>query len=271
MRDLKSSGAPGAGARPVRGAGLLPARGRSGWRRRRDRRARGRCRQRHGGDRRHGLFRVRGVSALPAHKRAGLIADRIVGLARDPAFKTEDVAIVESEGALALMGGELRVMMVSGADAALEGVSTRRSWRWWCRRGSARRSPAYRSARTREALLAGVWKAVVATLLLIAAIALRDRAAAAARCQDHGAGSSSNSGAQGRAAQAGPHRGCRPCGTDRAAHAAQPGSRRSRVPVHARRLRALSIDAMDPPAAGRLDRRSARDHGPRACSPRFRT
>jgi hypothetical protein len=50
------------------------------------------------------LFRVRGVSALPGHKRAALIADRIVSLARDPAFNTDDIAVVESDGHLAWAG-----------------------------------------------------------------------------------------------------------------------------------------------------------------------
>jgi hypothetical protein len=53
------------------------------------------------------LFRVRGVSAFPAEKRAGLIVERIVSLAKNPAFKVEDLRIVESEVLSEIRGGAL--------------------------------------------------------------------------------------------------------------------------------------------------------------------
>jgi small-conductance mechanosensitive channel len=117
------------------------------------------------------LFPVRGVAALPGQKRAQLIADRIVSLARDPGFKPEDITVVESDGAFAVMGGELRVMMLVDADAALEGISKQELA--LVVTGRIREAiTAYRSARTREAILAGIGQALVATLILIAAIAL---------------------------------------------------------------------------------------------------
>ena len=116
------------------------------------------------------LFPVRGVAALPGQRRAKLIADRIVSLARDPGFRIEDLTVVESDGALAVMAGDTRVMMLVDADAALEGVSKQELG--IVVQGRIREAiTAYRSARTREAILAGVGEALVATLVLIVAIA----------------------------------------------------------------------------------------------------
>ena len=116
------------------------------------------------------LFRVRGVSALPAERRAGLIVDRIVGLARDPSFNPQEITTVESDGALAVMGGDTRVMVVVEADAALEGVS-KQELGFLIQARIREAIAAYRGARTREAIVAGVGKTLVATLGLIAAIA----------------------------------------------------------------------------------------------------
>jgi len=111
------------------------------------------------------LFRVRGVSALPAQKRAALIAGRIVGLARDPAFEAADVSVVEADGAFALMGGDVRVMLLVEADAALEGVS--RQELGLVVQGRIREAiQAYRAARTPEALLGSTWRTLAATVVL---------------------------------------------------------------------------------------------------------
>ncbi len=118
------------------------------------------------------LFRVRGVSALPSQRRADLIADRIVGLARDRSFKVENVAVVVSEeGAVALMGGDVRVMMLTGADAALEGVSTH-ELAMVVQMRIREAIEVYRSARTREALLSSAWKTLAATVVLALSLAL---------------------------------------------------------------------------------------------------
>jgi len=117
------------------------------------------------------LFRVRGVSALPSQKRADLIADRIVSLARDPAFKAEGITIVESDGALAVMGGESRVMILVDADAALEGVSKQELA--LLVQGRIREAIVrYRSSRTSDALLSSAWKALAATGVVALALVL---------------------------------------------------------------------------------------------------
>jgi small-conductance mechanosensitive channel len=117
------------------------------------------------------LFRVRGIVAYPAQKRAETIADRIVALARDRAFDPQDVVIVESEGAVAVMGGELRVMMLVDADAALEGVS--KSELALIVQGRIREAIVrYRSNRTSDALLSSTWKALAATGVVALALVL---------------------------------------------------------------------------------------------------
>ena len=117
------------------------------------------------------LFRVRGIVAYPAQKRAEAIADRIVALASDRAFEPQDVVIVESEGALAVMGGELRVMMLVDADAALEGVS--KSELALVVQGRIREAIVrYRSNRTRDAVLSSTWKALAATGVVALALVL---------------------------------------------------------------------------------------------------
>jgi small-conductance mechanosensitive channel len=71
------------------------------------------------------LFRVRGVSALPAEKRAQAIAERIVGLAADPAFTKEALRIEEQAQMSVLMAGKRLVMGVTDADARLDGIDRR--------------------------------------------------------------------------------------------------------------------------------------------------
>ncbi|WP_153111622.1 mechanosensitive ion channel family protein [Propionivibrio limicola] len=69
------------------------------------------------------LFKVRGVSALPAEKRAQVIADRISALAADPGFSREALRIDESRPGLSvLMAGSHMVMGLTDADARLENI-----------------------------------------------------------------------------------------------------------------------------------------------------
>jgi small-conductance mechanosensitive channel len=69
------------------------------------------------------LFRVRGVSSLPAEQRAAGIRARIIALARNPAFKTDSLRVAQSDGFVSIMGGDERVMAIADADAELEQVS----------------------------------------------------------------------------------------------------------------------------------------------------
>ena len=69
------------------------------------------------------LFRVRGVSAFPAEKRAEVIADRIRTAAKDAAITPESIVAVDQDGFLAITAGDLRLMAVTSADSRVEGVT----------------------------------------------------------------------------------------------------------------------------------------------------
>jgi small-conductance mechanosensitive channel len=69
------------------------------------------------------LFRVRGVSSLPAESRAGLIAERIRSVAANPAIAPESLRTVEAEGLTRVLAGDVLVMGVVDADASLEQVT----------------------------------------------------------------------------------------------------------------------------------------------------
>jgi small-conductance mechanosensitive channel len=68
------------------------------------------------------LFTVRGVSALPAAKRAERVAKNIVQAARDPAVDPAAIQAVEAGGMTAIMAGDRHLTAVVDADAQLEGV-----------------------------------------------------------------------------------------------------------------------------------------------------
>src|SRR4051812_41879794 len=68
------------------------------------------------------LLRVRGITSLPAEQRAEGIRKRIEQLAADPAFKTDAVQISDNGHFSSVMGGPLRIMAVTDADAHVEQV-----------------------------------------------------------------------------------------------------------------------------------------------------
>ena len=68
------------------------------------------------------LFRVRGVSAYPADRRAAEIRGRIVELARDPAFDPAALKVEESEEGSRILAGERLLFRVLDVDAQLENI-----------------------------------------------------------------------------------------------------------------------------------------------------
>jgi small-conductance mechanosensitive channel len=68
------------------------------------------------------LFRVRGISAFPAEKRADAIASRITVLAADPTFLPESLRIESQGDVTVVMGGTTMVMGIYDGDADLEGM-----------------------------------------------------------------------------------------------------------------------------------------------------
>jgi small-conductance mechanosensitive channel len=68
------------------------------------------------------LFRVRGVTAMPADVRARQISERIAAIAADPTIPVDALRIVEVEGRSDLLAGEHRIATVVDADAEVEDV-----------------------------------------------------------------------------------------------------------------------------------------------------
>ena len=114
------------------------------------------------------LFRVRGVTSLPADQRAAGIRSRIEALARNPSFKTENLKTVDSGGYLSIMAGDVRVMALADADAQLEQVSLADLGR----AGVDRIRDAivqYRAERTTNSLLRAGVHALIATVVFTVA------------------------------------------------------------------------------------------------------
>ncbi len=117
------------------------------------------------------LFRVRGASALPAEKRAGNIAARIVALARDSAFQPAGVGIEESELGTSIVAGKTTVMVVVEADARVEGVM-RRTLATLYQQRIQQAIADYRAGRAPDALGAAAARALAATVILALLAAL---------------------------------------------------------------------------------------------------
>jgi small-conductance mechanosensitive channel len=117
------------------------------------------------------LFRVRGVGAYPAEKRAAAIAERIVAIARDRAFPTGLLRVVETELGASVMAGDQRLVVVTDTDARVEAANRTDLARVLAGRiGEA--IDDYRRARTREALTRTAILVAVATAVLLVAIAV---------------------------------------------------------------------------------------------------
>jgi small-conductance mechanosensitive channel len=117
------------------------------------------------------LFRVRGTSAFPAARRAAAIASRIEALGADRTVSAEAVHPVEIETGTEIVADRYRLMVVLEADARQESLD-RKVLAEIVVRAIRTAVTDYRQARSREALLGGVVRGVVATVLLAALVAL---------------------------------------------------------------------------------------------------
>jgi small-conductance mechanosensitive channel len=116
------------------------------------------------------LFRVRGVSSLPAEQRARAIEERLTAVAADPSTAPESLRTVEVEGTTRLMAGDRPLMTVVDADAALEQL--RRSELAVAHLGRLRQALVdYRVARSPGTLKRAFLTLLVATLLLVVVVA----------------------------------------------------------------------------------------------------
>ena len=116
------------------------------------------------------LFRVRGFAGYPAEQRAGLIAQRIVAVARDASVPPSVKASRSPEG-LRLAAGDRQLMAVVEADARLEGLQPEILASVYVPRIEQAIS-AYRDARAPAVVWRAVQQAALATLLLLVAIVL---------------------------------------------------------------------------------------------------
>lgn len=109
------------------------------------------------------LFRVSGIKSYPAERRAREIRNRIIGLARDPAFRSDSLVAAEADEATGILAGDLRVMGVLDTDARLEGLERQTLAKiFMLKIGEAIES--YRRDRRPEILRRGVIYAAAATV-----------------------------------------------------------------------------------------------------------
>ena len=112
------------------------------------------------------LFRVRGVSALPAEERARVIHDRLVAVAANPAIPVEALRVVQTDGAIRIVAGDQLILGVVEADASLEQVTPAELSTALLYRLQEAIST-YRAARSPAALRRALVNTAIATLLLV--------------------------------------------------------------------------------------------------------
>jgi small-conductance mechanosensitive channel len=115
------------------------------------------------------LFRVRGVTALPAATRARAIRDRIVAVAADPAIAVDSLRIVDADGITRILAGNRPICGVADADASIEQVSRADLARVQLSR-LQEAIRAYRAARSPASLRNAAVSTLTATILLAAVI-----------------------------------------------------------------------------------------------------
>jgi len=117
------------------------------------------------------LFVVRGVSAYPAVRRAGEIADRIRSVAANKAIATSSMTLEDQSGATWILAGGSRIMAVTDEDASLESANRRLMAQVFSAK-IAEAIDAYRKDREPAVLLRHGLFAFGATLVLLGAIYL---------------------------------------------------------------------------------------------------
>jgi len=122
------------------------------------------------------LFRVGGVSAYPAEKRAEAIANRIVAIANDPAVSTDSLRAVEveSDQMTNILAGDRSIMVVTDADVRLEGAPRSLLTRTYMMR-IAEAVTVYRQDRSPRQLLTNTGYALGATVVLGIVLVLMGR------------------------------------------------------------------------------------------------
>ena len=112
------------------------------------------------------LFSVRGIQAFPAEVRAAAIADRIRKIASDRSIPAASVTIAEAKYSTDIVAGEVKLVSIYDADAAVDRISRQVIARVYLAkiRSSVEK---YRSDRSPESLARGAGYALVVTIGLI--------------------------------------------------------------------------------------------------------
>jgi hypothetical protein len=113
------------------------------------------------------LFRVRGTTSYPAEERARRIAERIEEAARTTTIAPEAVRAVPAEDSVDLRAGDSFLLVVTDADARLEGLDRSLLARAYVER-IQRGLRAYRQAREPGVLLRGARRSLAATARTVA-------------------------------------------------------------------------------------------------------
>jgi small-conductance mechanosensitive channel len=117
------------------------------------------------------LVRVRGTSAYSPERRAAAIAKHIEEAAKDASVSPDAVSAVETKEGSAIVAGHRQLMVLMDIDANLESID-RTTLAVSTARNFSKAITDYRQARSREQLLRNVGFAMVATLFLVALLAL---------------------------------------------------------------------------------------------------
>lgn len=115
------------------------------------------------------LFRVHGVTAYPADRRAHNIMARMHAIAADPLIQPHAIHIEETEDRSTILAGDRFVMSVFDGDAKLEGVA-RQILAENIRARVADAVVAYRHERSSRVLLIDTAYAGVATIILVGVV-----------------------------------------------------------------------------------------------------
>lgn len=110
------------------------------------------------------LFSVRGIQMFRADERAGLVAGKIVDLAADASFSTNEIAIIEEADRSLIMGRDVMLLTLLDDDARLIGLSRNLAAELVANEVSAAVAR-YRAERESRFLLIGCGRAVFATLI----------------------------------------------------------------------------------------------------------
>ncbi|MGP4843022.1 mechanosensitive ion channel family protein [Marinobacter sp. 1Y8] len=68
------------------------------------------------------LFRLAGTNSFPSAERAGQVAKRIAGVARNSTIRPEDVRLVKGDNRVKVMAGKHQLLVIFPIDASIEGA-----------------------------------------------------------------------------------------------------------------------------------------------------